>query len=58
MICYICKKIIKSNEQYIGKNLRGLDLFKHKKCKSYKLSEKELEEVKNWKSYPEIKGKK
>ncbi len=54
-ICYICKKIIKNKPFYaIGKNLNGLELYRHKKCYPYNLSKDELDNVKNWTSNPDI----
>ena len=58
-ICYICKKMIKNKPYYaIGKNLNGIELYRHKKCYPYNVLKSTLDKVKNWLSKPEVVIKK
>ena len=52
-ICYVCKKSIKTKNYYsIGKNLEGVQLYRHKKCKPNKLSIQDLKIRKHWTRNP------
>ena len=54
-ICYICRKIIKDKPYYaIGKNLKGLELYRHKKCNPSNLSKVERDKIKLWIDNSEI----
>jgi len=35
--CYVCKKEIRESQKYyaIGKDKKGKELFRHRKCKPY-----------------------
>lgn len=53
LICYICKKPIKTKNYYtIGKNFEGELLHRHKKCKPNMLSSKDLKKRKHWTRNP------
>ena len=53
-LCYICLKLIKTKDYYaIGKNLEGLKLYRHLKCKPTQLSSSELKIRKHWVKNPQ-----
>ena len=47
LYCCVCGKLIKKKFRYIGKNRFDVDLYRHEKCKLYKLTEKEILVIKN-----------
>lgn len=54
LVCYICKKLINVKNYYdVGKNLEGIELYRHEKCKPYKLSSKDLKTRKHWTKNPQ-----
>ena len=51
IICYVCKKEMRPAKPYIsiGKNLKGIILYRHKKCNPNSLTKKQTNECKNCK---------